>query len=126
MTTESEFTIWGVTAGQDLSVASTKHKVVTVGGTIAGTLSQAIGILRSSSPTGSQASVVIRGITKAVAATAITTPGYPLTVTGSGFLAACASGGGHIGRYLGTAACASGDLIPVAVDFTQVAAWAGV
>jgi hypothetical protein len=131
MTIESEFQSWNVTATEDLSAASRRFKAVSIFGTIAGTNALALGIMRSGNVLGGQVSVVVQGITKAVCATVITTPGWPISITGSGFIAPAtttASGGsvgtGHIGRYLGLAAAASGDLVPVLVNFTQVSPWA--
>lgn len=126
MTIESEFQIWNVTATEDLSGAGARFKAVSIAGTIAATPSLAIGILRSAGASGAQVSAVVKGFTKAVVGAVVTTPGYPLKVAAtSGFLIAAVSGDVHCGRYLGTAACASGDLVPVLVDFSTKPAWPG-
>ena len=55
----------------------------------------------------------------------VTTAGYPLAGTSSGFLIAATSGQNVVGKYLGTAAAASGDIISVGVDFTTLGYWNG-
>ena len=54
------------------------------------------------------------GVVKGWAGAAVTTVGYPVTVTTSGFLIAASSGGQCVGRAF--AAAASGDLFPVLMD----------
>jgi hypothetical protein len=54
----------------------------------------------------------------------VTTLGYPLTITTSGYLIACASGGTAVGRSLDVAG--SGDLFRVAVNFISPFAWGGL
>lgn len=132
MTIESEFQIWNVSATEDLS-GNVLHKAVTISGTIAATPALAIGVLRSKGVVGQQVAAVYKGITKVIVGAAVTTPGYPITITTSGFFiaaTAAASGGtlgtGHIGRLLNTAAVASGDLVPALVDFTTKPPYAGV
>ena len=125
MTIESEFYTWNVQATEAIG-ADKLFKVASIVGTVAAGSPLAIGIIRGTGAVGAQIPVVFKGITKAVVGGAVTTPGYPLSVAAtSGFLVAAASGGTHFGRYLGTAAAASGDLVPVMVDFTHKTAWAG-
>jgi len=133
MTIESEFQNWNVTATEDLTANSAMYHAVSIAGTIAATPALAIGVLRGKAILGAQAPVVIHGITKVMVGAAITTPGYPITVTTSGwFIAAtaAASGGpvgtGHIGRLLTTGAVASGDLVTAFVDFATKPMWGGV
>jgi hypothetical protein len=114
-------------AAEDLSGASSRYKVVSVAGTIASAANKAqwAGILKFGNNSGQQFSAVYEGLTKAIGGAVITTPGWPVKVANSGFLVAAASGDQSCGRYLGTAASASGDLIPVAVDFMNPGVWGG-
>jgi hypothetical protein len=109
-----------VTAAADLSGTASRFKVVTIGGTIcsAALVKQAAGVLWHGGETGQGLSVVRAGVTKALSGVAISTVGYPITVADSGFLALTVSGGMTFGRALET--CASGDLVPVMVDFTNI------
>ena len=126
MTIESEFQIWNVQATEAIG-GDKLFKVASIAGTVAAGIANSIGIIRGTGAVGAQVPVVFKGITKAVAGAVVTTPGFPLKVAAtSGFIVAAASGDGHIGRYLGLAACASGDLVPVLVDFTTKPAWAGI
>lgn len=126
MTIESEFSIWNVTAAEDLDGAGALHKVISIAGTYAAGPSLAIGVLRSKGKNLGQVSVVFKGITKVVVGAAVTTPGYPImTATTSGFVIACTSGSVHHGRLLNTGAVASGDLVPCLVDFSTKPAWPG-
>lgn len=124
MSTEQKFELMTVTAAQDLTVADCLYHVISLAGTIVGSTSRAAGILRMDATSGQQASVVYQGITKGMAGAAVTTLGFPLTVTASGWLIACASGNYSVGRALTSAA--SGDLIPVLVNFAALPAWPGV
>ncbi len=108
-----------VPATADLSGIASRFKVVTIGGTIcsAALVKQAAGILWHGAEIGQGASVVRAGITKALAGIAVGTVGYPLSVANSGFLTLTVSGGYTIGRARET--CASGDLVPVEVNFAN-------
>lgn len=120
MTVHRDQTLMTVPATADLSGAASRFKVVTIGGTIcsAALVKQAAGILWHGGEVGQGLSVVREGITKAMAGVAISTVGYPVTTADSGFLALTVSGGMTFGRVLET--CASGDLVPVMVDFTNI------
>lgn len=109
-----------VEATADLSGEASRFKVVTIGGAIcsAALVKQAAGILWHGAEVGQGASVVREGVTKALAGVAISTVGYPITTANSGFLALTVSGGHTFGRALET--CASGDLVPVYVNFAQI------
>jgi len=112
-----------VTATDDLSIAGARYKAITLGGAIAASTSRAAGVLITSTRSGEFASAIYEGFVKVIAGATVTTLGYPLTITTSGFFIAASSGGSHCGRAL--AAAASGDLIPAFVDFTTVPAWPG-
>lgn len=90
----------------------------------AGTLStangaNAAGIALTSPNCGQHMRVGIIGVMKVTAGAAITTPGYPLTTAASGYIVAAVSGANVVGRYLGTAAAASGAMITGLFNFTQ-------
>jgi hypothetical protein len=123
MSTEQKFDLITVTAAQDLTVADCLYHAVSLAGTIVGSTSRVGGVLRTKCSSGSQASLVYQGLCKVMAGAAVTTLGYPLTVTASGWFIAASSGGSTIGRAL--AAAASGDLIPAMVDFNTIPAWPG-
>lgn len=112
-----------VVAGADLSPASCRFHAITINGTIAANTALAFGVLRNTPKLGEFASIVYEGITKVSVGAAVTTPGYPLTITASGWFIAASSGGSHVGRIL--AAANSGDTAAALLDFTQVAQWAG-
>lgn len=126
MTIESEFQqVWNVTATEDLTGAGNMFKAVSIAGTIAAGPTFAIGILRSKGVSGQQVSAVVKGVTKVMVGTAVSTLGHPLKIAAtSGWLAAAASGDVHVGRALALAA--SGDLVTAAVDFATKPAWPGV
>lgn len=121
MSTESKISVYNVLATEDLTATTAMFKAVGFGGTIVADPLAAAGILRSHAKIGAQASAVFEGQTKAVAGAAITTPGFGITITTSGFIIAASSGGKTCGRALTSAA--SGDLIPVFVDFTGISAF---
>lgn len=123
MTTDLKYSAMPVTAGADLDTAASRFKAVTLNGTIAANPNLAAGILRHGGKTGETLSVIYEGITKVLAGAAISTVGFPITVTTSGFIIAASSGGTSIGRSLTT--CASGDLVQVAVDFKTIGFWHG-
>lgn len=105
----------GFVATADLSAPSAKYKVVTIGGTIAASLPQALGVLKYGTSSGGNGSAIYAGVTKAFVGGAVSTVGWPLTVTTSGFLVAATSGQLTCGRAMAVAA--SGDVAFVAVDF---------
>lgn len=113
-----------VTAAQDLTVADALYHAVTLAGTIAASTSRVGGVLRYRASSGQQASLIYEGIAKVMAGGAVSTLGYPLTVTASGWFIAASSGGAAVGRALATAA--SGDLVSALVDFSNITAWGGV
>ncbi len=119
MTTHIREESYQVVATEDLLAAALKYKAITLNGTIAADTRLAAGLLRTSVQSGGHATAVYAGLTKVWAAGAVGTPGFPLTITTSGFAAVCVSGGYSVGRFLAT--CASGDLVPAAVDFTNLA-----
>jgi hypothetical protein len=124
MTTEQKTNLMTVTATEDLSVATARYHAVSLAGLIVASTSRAAGVLRFGASSGQQASVIYQGIAKVMAGAAVTTLGYPLTITTSGWFIAASSGGAMVGRAL--AAAASGDLIPAHVDFQNIPAWPGV
>jgi hypothetical protein len=124
MTTEQKMELMTVTAAQDLTVADALYHAVTLAGTIAANTSRVGGVLRYRASSGQQASLIYQGIAKVMAGAAVTTLGYPLTVTASGWFIAASSGGAAVGRAL--TAAASGDLLSAHVDFQNITAWPGV
>lgn len=116
MTTHIREETLQVTAAEDLSAAAMRYKAVTFAGTIAPDGKRVAGILKFTANSGAIATVVIEGLSKADCATTVTTAGWPLKVVTSGWVAAAASGDNVIGRYIGQAAVASGDRIPIALD----------
>jgi len=123
MATDAAKHAWSVLATEDLSIATARFKAVSLGGLVVGSTSRAAGVLVTSARSGERVSVVYTGVQKLIAGGAVSTLGYPLTITTSGFFVAASSGGAHVGRALAIAA--SGDLVPAFVDFTTVPAWPG-
>lgn len=123
MTTDIKQDLLQVAASIDLTPNGMKFKGITVGGTIAADVKQAIGILRHGSPAGGGSSVVYRGISKVLVGAAVTTVGIPLKLTTSGFTLQCVSGDQSYGRAMTTAA--SGDLLLALIDFTNLGLWGG-
>jgi hypothetical protein len=118
MTTHIRENLLGVRATQDLT--GFKYRAVTYGGAVAATAAAAAGLLKYGCNSGYDASVVTDGITKAQIGAAVSTLGFPITITTSGFVIAASSGGLTIGRALSVGN--SGDLIEVSVDFTDLSA----
>lgn len=119
MTTDLKFCAMPVVAGADLDTPASRFKAVTVGGTIAASVTfSSAGILRHGGKTGETLSVIYEGITKVLAGAAITSAGLQLKITTSGYLIAAVSGDLAIGRSLGF--CASGDLVQAFVDFKNI------
>lgn len=124
MATDIYKDILPVVAGQDLPAACL-YKAVTLGGTIAAAVAAtAAGILTSQVNSGETASVIVEGLCKAdIGAAAISTVGWPLKITTSGWLTAAASGDQTVGRAIAT--CASGDRALVMLDFKNFGIWHG-
>lgn len=114
-----------VTATEDLSATAQRYKAVTYAGAIAADTKRVAGIMRFGATSGGLVTAITEGITKGDCSTAVSTAGWPLKVVTSGWLAAAASGDQVIGRYIGQAATASGDRIPVSLDCKIPSAWGG-
>lgn len=116
---ENELT---VTATEDLSGA--QYKLITLAGTIqqSGSLGRVAGICKFWASSGYQASAVYEGLTKAFVGAAVSTPGWGLKAANSGWLTPCLPGSLEvtIGRFIGSTAAASGDIIPIALDVTNL------
>jgi len=123
LATEGRQNKWPIVATEDLSVATARYHAVSFAGLVVGSSSRAAGILVTSARSGERVSVVYEGIAKAAIGGTVTTLGYPLKITTSGWLVVAASGDATCGRA--TVACASGDLAEVMVDFMTVPAWTG-
>ena len=116
MTIENDIYVRSIVAAADLRAEGFHFKAVTLNGTVAGANQLAAGILRTGNVASGHLSVVYSGLTKALVGGAVSTVGFPLKITTSGFLIACASGDTSIGR-LGDRTASSGDLAEVSVDF---------
>lgn len=128
MTVHGNYRSRAIQAAEDLN-GDLLYRAVSFGGTIvsaASAVGRMAGLLASKASSGGMVAAAFEGEFKARAGAAITTPGYAVTVTGSGWLTAASSGGTSVGRYLGTSACASGDIVPVFIDFTNVGYFAGL
>ncbi len=123
MTTEGRQNKWAIVATEDLSVATARYHAVSFAGLVVASTSRAAGILVTSAKSGERVSVVYEGVAKVAAGGAVSTLGYPLKITTSGWLIVAASGDAMVGRA--TATCASGDLVEAFVDFMTVPAWPG-
>jgi hypothetical protein len=120
MTTEENYSQTAVAATIEIT-ADMLWKGITFGGTIAASPLQAVGIIRSTAKIGQGVGAVYDGITKVKAGATVTTVGYPLTLTTSGFVIAATSGSPSIGRAM--SAAASGDLLKALVDFKTLPFW---
>jgi hypothetical protein len=119
MTTDNKFSEYAIVAGADLDTPASRFKAVTIGGTIAASVTyQAAGILRHGGKTGETLGVVYEGITKVIAGAAISSGGVQLKITTSGYIITAVSGDLTIGRSLNF--CASGDLVQAFVDFKNI------
>lgn len=123
MTTEQRVQYLNILANQDLTPAACLHKAVTVNGTIAATAALAAGFLKSHALTGESIRIADAGVVKCVAGAAVTTIGYPVTVTTSGFVIAAVNCGYMIGKAF--SAAASGDLLAVQCDFSNLGYFQG-
>lgn len=124
MTTHGRQNAWTVNAAEDLSVATARFHAVSFGGLVVANTSRALGILVTSARSGERISAVVEGVVKAAVSGAVSTLGYPLKITTSGWLTVAASGDPMVGRAAAT--CASGDLVEAFVDFHTIPAWPGV
>jgi hypothetical protein len=124
MTTHGRQNAWSVVATEDLSVATARFHAVSFAGLVVANTSRALGILVTSARSGERISAVVEGVAKVAVSGAVSTLGYPLKITTSGWLTVAASGDPMVGRA--TATCASGDLVEAFVDFMTVPAWPGV
>lgn len=120
MTTEEMYCQTAVAAAAEIT-NDMLFKGITFGGTIAASPLQAVGIIRSTAKAGVGVGAVYEGITKVKVGAAVSTLGYPLTLTTSGFVIAATSGSPSIGRAMATAA--SGDLLKAMVDFKTLPFW---
>lgn len=120
MTTHKE-TVLGfpVRATEDLSAA--KNKFITLAGTIAQAASgrAVAGLMTTSVGSGYNTNAYMLGIHKAYAGAAVTSAGWGAALANSGWLTNATSGGITVGRFLTT--CASGDLVEVVLDTTNLA-----
>jgi hypothetical protein len=123
MSTHGRHNDWSITATEDLSVATARFHAVSFAGLVVANTSRAAGILITSARSGERVSVAYEGVMKVAAGGAVSTLGYPLKITTSGWLIVAASGDQHVGRA--TATCASGDLVEAFIDFMTCPAWAG-
>jgi hypothetical protein len=115
-----------VVAGADLSSPAldntgVMHKIVNINGTIASGPTTAVGALKSKGKVGEGVRVAVEGVIKCWAGAAVSTLGYPVTVTTSGFVVAATSGGYTIGKAFTLAN--SGDLFAVFADFATLGAF---
>jgi len=124
MTTTQKYETYTVAAGQDLTPESCLFHAISLAGLIVASTSRAAGVLISKGASGEQVTYVREGVAKVMAGGTVTTLGYPLTITTSGWFIAASSGGAQVGRAL--VAAASGDLLSAAVDFNHISAWPGV
>lgn len=120
---ENKHELRTVLASADLTADTALFKAISLAGAITNDINLAAGILRSKGGIGQGVSVVYQGITKADFAAAVSTIGFPVKLTTSGWLTVCASGDKSCGRALAT--CSSGDRNTVAVDFNTLANWGG-
>ena len=116
MTAQNRWFGLTVAAGADLSGAASMYKAVAVGGTIASTNQNALGLLQNKPKTGEGATLGYFGEMKAYAGAAITA-GNRLMITTSGFVILGTSGTLPIGKALETAN--SGDLFRGIFNFCQ-------
>lgn len=123
MTTDGRKNAWSIVATEDLSVATARFHAVSFAGLVVASSSRAAGILYTSAKSGERCSVIYEGVAKVAAGGAVSTLGYPLKITTSGWLVVAASGDATCGRA--TATCASGDLVEAFIDFMTVPAWPG-
>ena len=123
MTTHIREETLQVVATEDLSAAAMRYKAVTYAGTIAADNKRPAGIMKYGANSGSAATIIVEGITKADVTGTVTTIGWPLKATTSGWLTAAASGDQVIGRAL--TAAASGDRVALTLDGKAPSAWGG-
>lgn len=121
MTTHIDEKKYQIQAGQDLTADSVMHHAISiVAGTITAVPRAAGGVLKTKVNSGNNAAIVYDGITKVAVGAAVSTAGWPLTITTSGWFTVSASGDFVVGRSLGTAA--SGSLLEAFVNFQNLSA----
>ena len=123
MATDGNNKKWAINATEDLSVATARFHAVSFAGLVVASYSRAAGILVTSARSGERVGVVYEGVQKVAIGGTVTTLGFPLKITTSGWIVAAASGDTTIGRS--TVACASGDLAEAFVDFMTLPLWGG-
>lgn len=121
MATHGKYDTTTVTASEALEVL---HRAITYAGAYAANTVRAAGILVSKGRTGEFVTAATAGEVKVQIGAAVSTIGYPLTITTSGFLIAASSGGASVGRSQATGS--SGDIIPAIIDLMTINAWPGV
>jgi hypothetical protein len=104
-----------IAAGADLTAETSQFKAVTFAGVIASTSIAAAGILRYGGKSGESVTIDIDGVFKAKFGAAVSTAGYPLKITTSGYVVAAASGDDIVGRAI--AIVASGDIAQAMFNF---------
>lgn len=114
MTTTVKEEVLTIIAGEDLRSADKKYKLVSIAGTLTNNTRLAAGLLLGSVNSGQHAGAVYQGVSKAWAAAAVTTIGWPFSATTSGWTTNAVSGAYSLGRYLDT--CNSGDVVRVLID----------
>jgi hypothetical protein len=120
MTTEGHFETTTVPATVQIT-QDMLFKAGTLAGTLAASPLQAGGVIRYTAQIGQGLTLIYEGECKVKVGGAVSTLGYPLTITTSGFfIAATVSGGMTVGRNLTLAA--SGDLVRAIVDFSAMGA----
>jgi hypothetical protein len=117
MTTHIKEETLQVVAAENLQ--GSVFKVLSINGTIAQTVREAIGISKTSTSSGQHATAIYQGLTKAYFGGAVATPGWPLTITTSGFVIAAGSGNSTCGR-LGATAVLSGQIGFALFDFNNL------
>lgn len=118
MTIEQRVQYLNILAGEDMTVAGKLHKAVTMNGTIAANARDVVGFAKSKAPIGTGLRIADTGVVKVFAGAAVSTVGFPVTVTTSGFVIASPVGSASIGKSFTTAN--SGDLFPILADCANI------
>lgn len=118
MTIEQRVQYLNIVASEDFTVAGKLHKAVALNGTIANNARDVCGFVKSKTPSGAGLRVGDGGVIKVFAGAAVSTVGYPVTVTTSGFVIAAPVGSATIGKAFAVAN--SGDLFPIQADCANV------
>lgn len=117
MTAENSLVTTTIKAGADLSGQASLHKAIAVNGTIAADNSGAIGLLKSLTSSGYNATVAYYGEMKCVVGSGGLSAGDKVAVVTSGFIAKAPVSTNPIGKAL--EAVNSGDTARVIADFTS-------